>query len=88
MSLFATTIFLFLRYLYVFYNNAVGYNFKSCCLQFINEKKYNKLVSIYKKTNIHDIINPYFNTTIFILNVFILIYIYNKNKSRIFAILK
>lgn len=84
MSPFITTIFIFLRYLYAFYNSAVGYNFESCCLHLFNKETYNKISNLYKNTGFHYTIKPYFNTTILILNIVILVYIFYKNKSRIF----
>ena len=84
MSPFITTIFIFLRYLYAFYNSAVGFSFELCCLHLFNKETYNKINDMYKNTGFHNAIKPYFNTIIFILNIFILIYILVKNKNRIF----
>lgn len=72
-----------IRYLYVFYNKAVGYDFEEIAKVFIGNHIY-KILFIYKKMNIDTFIYPYFNTVIFILNVLIMIYVLKKNWKRIF----
>jgi len=83
-SAYIITLFLINRYMYLFYNSAVGYSFKGVCDVLIGEQKYNYFVRLYRKSNIDNIINPYFNQIVFIINLYILIYIIYKNKSRIF----
>ena len=82
-NVYVTILLLVNRYMYLFYNNAIGYNFKSVCSFFIG-KKYNYFNNLYKKSKIDSIINPYFNKIIFSVNLFIFIYIILKNKKRLF----
>ena len=81
-------LFLTIRYIYLFYNNAVGYNFKSCCSFFIGEKKYNYFNGLYKKTGIDNLINSSINQIIFSVNLFIFIYVIYINRKRVFLMCK
>ena len=78
------TLFLINRYMYLFYNSAVGYSFQGVCNFLIGEQKYNYFARLYRKSNIHNIVNPYFNKIVFIINLYILIYIIYKNRNRLF----
>ena len=83
MSPLITIIVIVLRYVYVFYHSAVGFNYKSCHEYIFGKEHYVKIYSMYKNTGLHNAIKPYFNNTIFGLNALILIYIFYKNKSRL-----
>ena len=83
MSPLITIIVIVLRYVYVFYHSAVGFNYKSCHECIFGKEHYVKIYSMYKNTGLHNAIKPYFNNIIFGLNVLILIYIFYKNKSRL-----
>ena len=83
-SKFMVFLLISIRYLYVFYNKAVGYNFDEVAKVLIGNYYHKKTLFIYQKMNIDPFIKPYLNKVIFILNSLILIYILQKNWKRIF----
>lgn len=83
-SSYIITLFIINRFMYLFYNSAVGYSFKGVCCFFIGKQKYNYFFDLYKKYNINNCVNPYFNKIVFGINLYILMWIIYKNKNRLF----
>jgi len=76
--------YLFIRFFYVLFNNAVGFNFEQCCAFFIGTSNYKKIVKMFKLRNLYKSMVPFVNPIVFIINLLILIYIiyngYNRKK--------
>jgi len=82
-SKFIVILLILIRYLYVFYNKAVGYDFKEI-VYVITGNNLNEFLLIYKKNNVDKYLFPYFNKIIFTINLLIFIYIINKNWKKIY----
>jgi len=82
MSTQVTLLYLIIRYLYVFYNNAVGYNLKSSLIFIFGGKIYEHINEFYKNTNIKKTLKPYLNNVILFIDLIILIYVVYKNYKR------
>jgi len=88
MSSNVTLLFLFIRFFYLFFYNAVGYNFKSTFSFLFSFKTYNNIVKTYNLKKVHYLMYPYVSKIIFIINLFILITTCYKNKNKILQYIK
>jgi hypothetical protein len=88
MSIKITLLFIFIRFFYLFFNNAIGFNFRSFFGFFLTTQNYDELVKYYKLNTLYYIVNPYVNKLIFIINLSILIYIIINNKNKLLTYIK
>ena len=76
-------LFLFIRFFYLFFNNAVGYNFKSVFAFLFSLNLYNNIVKLYNLKQIHCFMSQYINKIIFIINLYIFLHLLYTNKNKI-----
>ena len=74
-------VFIIMRFFYIFFNNAVGYNTKEVLTKILGKKGYNFLQSIYYDYHIVKIHNE-INMLMGIILITFLIYITYKNRKR------